>query len=70
MSPIPNPSVIFAERPVEYPIPGQHLVYRTGVSIDLDSVPLDGGVLAKTLSISLDPVLRLRMRAAFEIGKP
>ena len=31
--------------------------------IDLETVVLDGGVLIKTLELSIDPYMRIRMRA-------
>jgi hypothetical protein len=49
--------------PKEYPIPNEHLVYEPDSgTIDIDNVPLDGGVLARTIYLSLDPYLRGRMR--------
>lgn len=79
MSPIPNPRVLYAAIPEDYPVPGKTLVYEPDAeSIDLDTVPLDGGVLVKTLYLSVDPYFRGRMRdpsvksymPAFEVGKP
>ena len=46
-----------------FPEPGKTTVYRDTATIDLDSVPLDGGVLFKTLYLSIDPFLRGRMRS-------
>jgi len=43
-------------------VPGKTTVYDASQSIDLDTVPLDGGVLVKTLVLSIDPYLRGRMR--------
>lgn len=45
-----------------YPVPGQTTVYDKSQTIDLDTVLLDGGVLVKTLYLSVDPYLRFRMR--------
>ena len=45
-----------------YPIPGQTTVYDDSETIDLDNVPLNGGVLVKTLALSIDPYLRGKMR--------
>ena len=45
-----------------YPIPGRTVVYDTAQSIDLENVPLRGGILLKTLVLSIDPYLRGRMR--------
>lgn len=41
-----------------YPIPGQTTVYDTTQTIDLDTVPLNGGILAKVLLLSVDPYLK------------
>ena len=49
MSPIPNPRVILAKVPVDYPVAGEHIVLETCHTIDLDTVPLNGGYLTKTL---------------------
>lgn len=79
MAPIPNPTVIYAKIPTEYPVPGEHLIYEPSKeTIDLDTVPLNGGVLVKTLALSIDPYMRGRMRdpkipsysPAMEVGKP
>lgn len=60
-------------------LPGEHLVYEADAqTIDLENVPLDGGVLVKTLYISVDPYMRGRMRdpkipsysTTFDLGKP
>ncbi|KAJ6627985.1 hypothetical protein B0H10DRAFT_2281963 [Mycena sp. CBHHK59/15] len=59
----PNPQIVFAKRPgTGLPVPGEHLVYDGSRSIDLDSVPLNGGFLTKTLMLSPEPFLRERMR--------
>lgn len=44
-----------------YPEPGKHMKYDDSETIDLESVPLKGGILAKTLLQSSDPYLRGRM---------
>lgn len=44
-------------------MPGKTTVYDESQTIDLDSVPLNGGVLVKTLVLSIDPYLRGRMRS-------
>ncbi len=61
-----------------YPVLGQDLVYDTSQSIDLEDAPLGGGVLIKTLDLSVDPYMRQRMRPveipsylpAFPLGEP
>ena len=45
-----------------YPEPGKTTVYDESQTIDLDTVPLDGGFLVKTLVLSIDPYLRGKMR--------
>jgi len=54
-------------------------VYETDAeTIDLDDVPLNGGVLVKILYLSVDPYMRGRMRdpstpsysQLFELGQP
>lgn len=62
MAPIPNPRVIYQGIPSDYPVPGTHTAYKTDQTIDLDTVPLDGGILVKILYLSIDPYLRGKMR--------
>ncbi|KAJ7117563.1 hypothetical protein C8R44DRAFT_673936 [Mycena epipterygia] len=59
-----NPRVVFAKRPgAGIPMPGEHVVFeRDSHSIDLDTVPLRGGFLTKTLMLSPEPFMRERMR--------
>jgi len=57
-----NTRVIFAKYPVEYPIPGEHLVVEK-VPFDPDTVQLaDGEFLIKNLVLSLDPYIRGLLR--------
>lgn len=75
MTSVPNKSLIYLETPTGYPIPGQTLRSETA-SFDL-SQPLAGGLILKTLALSLDPYMRGRMRdpsiksysPGFELGK-
>ncbi|KAK0231950.1 hypothetical protein EDD85DRAFT_849396 [Armillaria nabsnona] len=61
-----------------YPEPGKTTVYDTTQTIDLENVPLNGGILIKTLVLSVDPYLRGKMRdpsiesysPPFHIGQP
>jgi NADPH-dependent curcumin reductase CurA len=46
-----------------YPEPGKTTVYDTTETIDLQTVVLKGGILIKTLELSIDPYMRSRMRA-------
>ncbi|KAF4562600.1 hypothetical protein EYR36_003994 [Pleurotus pulmonarius] len=82
MAPIKNGRHLFNEIPVVpfagYPIPGKTTIYDENQTIDLDTVPLNGGILVKALSFSIDPYMRGRMRpatvesyvSAFTIGEP
>ncbi|KAL6300893.1 NAD(P)-binding protein [Sparassis latifolia] len=78
MAPVTNGRLLFTEIPTGYPEPGKTTVYDTSQTIDLENVPLDGGVLIKTLVLSSDPYLRGRMRdakiktysVAFQLGEP
>ncbi|CAE6419808.1 unnamed protein product [Rhizoctonia solani] len=78
MAPIQNARLIFNKVPEDFPVPGETTVYETSETIDLDNVPLNGGILTKTLYLSIDPYFRGRMRdaskksyvAAFTLGKP
>ncbi|EJD37236.1 alcohol dehydrogenase [Auricularia subglabra TFB-10046 SS5] len=75
MPPVLNTRVIFKSIPQGYPVPGQTLAADHSQKIDLDNVSLAGGkILAKTLSISIDPYLRGKMngteKMSFEIGHP
>lgn len=57
-----NKSLVFANVPVGYPVPGKDLVVKES-ELDLNSVP-EGGVILKNLYVSFDPYLRGRMRDA------
>ncbi|KAG9075490.1 hypothetical protein FRC06_010065, partial [Ceratobasidium sp. 370] len=77
MAPTKNGRLIFNSIPKDYPVPGETTVYVTE-EIDLDNVPLNGGVLVKTLYVSADPYIRGRMRdpkiksysIAYTLGEP
>jgi hypothetical protein len=47
-----------------YPEPDVHTATDTSETIDVDSVPLDGGFLVKTFVLSVDPYLRGKMQDA------
>ncbi|KAF8986578.1 hypothetical protein BDQ17DRAFT_1335544 [Cyathus striatus] len=66
MTPVINARVIFNSVPEGYPEPGKTTVYDTTQTIDLDTAPLNGGVLLKILEVSIDPYLRGKMRAPIE----
>lgn len=57
-----NPRLFYAHTPSGIPVPGETTVYDPTPTVDLDNVPLDGGVLIKALVLSADPFLRARMR--------
>ncbi|KAJ7274864.1 hypothetical protein C8J57DRAFT_1434614 [Mycena rebaudengoi] len=63
MSHTRNARVIFNSIPAGYPVPGETTVYDDTQTIDLETVPLNGGFLVKTLVLSIDPFLRGRMKA-------
>lgn len=77
MAPTQNGRLIFNEIPKDFPVPGKTTVYKTE-TIDLDTVALNGGLLVKTLYLSVDPYFRGRMRdasiksytPAFTLGEP
>ncbi|QRW06794.1 ribonucleoside-diphosphate reductase subunit M1 [Ceratobasidium sp. AG-Ba] len=77
MAPINNVCAVFNEVPNGYPVVGKTIITKTE-TIDLDSVPLNGGSLVKTLYLSIDPYLRSFMRESsptksffpgYELGK-
>ncbi|THH32260.1 hypothetical protein EUX98_g1939 [Antrodiella citrinella] len=78
MAPIKNGRVLYNEFATGFPIPGKNTVYDTSQTIDLDTVPLNGGVLLKVLYLSVDPYLRFKMRdpkvekniPQFKLGEP
>ena len=49
-------------RSLGFPIPGQTTVYDESQTIDLETIPLNGGFLVKTLVLSIDPYMRSKMR--------
>lgn len=65
-----NSSVILSSRPDGFPIPGEHLIVTNDATIDLDSVALDGGLLVKTIALSVDPYYRLKMNTTYKLGEP
>ncbi|KAH7927489.1 NAD(P)-binding protein [Leucogyrophana mollusca] len=60
---ISNPRIVFNEIPNGLPN-ATTLVVDGAQTIDLDEVPLQGGILVKVLALSLDPYMRNRMRPA------
>ncbi|KAJ7105692.1 hypothetical protein C8R44DRAFT_806668 [Mycena epipterygia] len=78
MAPVTNGRVLYNSTPKDFPIPGETTVYDTSLTIDPESVPLDGGFLVKTLVLSVDPYFRGKMRSpekesyapTFTLGAP
>uniref|UniRef100_UPI0031B8B3CB Ene-reductase 1 n=1 Tax=Cyclocybe aegerita TaxID=1973307 RepID=UPI0031B8B3CB len=78
MAPVTNGRIIFNSIPTGFPVPGETTIYDTTETIDLDTAPLDGGFLLKTLELSVDPYMRGGMRAPekksysapFTLGQP
>ncbi|PPQ64885.1 hypothetical protein CVT26_002603 [Gymnopilus dilepis] len=69
MSTVTNGRVIFNSYPEGFPEPGVTIVHDKTQDIDLEAVHLNGGFLLKTLVLSVDPYMRIRMRPALE-SKP
>jgi NADPH-dependent curcumin reductase CurA len=77
MAPIKNGRVYFNEIPTGFPEPGKTVVYSDDETIDIETAPLNGGFLVKTIALSIDPYLRSKMRepdtpgyvSAFRIGE-
>ncbi|EKM57160.1 uncharacterized protein PHACADRAFT_208298 [Phanerochaete carnosa HHB-10118-sp] len=58
---VKNGALIYVAHPEKNIDPAVHTRYVEG-EIDLDKIPLNGGVLLKTLYLSSDPYIRYRMR--------
>ena len=78
MAPVRNSRLVYNAHPTTYPIPGETFNYDDSQTIELDTVPLNGGILIKVIVLSSDPYLRGRMRSpeipsympAMQIGQP
>jgi len=78
MAPVVNPRVLFNEIPEGYPQVGKTVVVDESEQIDLESVPLNGGILIRNLVLSVDPYQRGKMKkptaqhysGVYLIGKP
>ncbi|BGP04945.1 NADP-dependent oxidoreductase RED1 [Rhodotorula toruloides] len=74
---VQNASLVYARPPTGAPVPGETLIRRVD-EIDIDNVPLEGGILVQNKALSLDPYMRGRMRdpklksynEPFELNKP
>lgn len=62
-APMKNSTLVFAVQPTPHSLieDGVHVKVEDR-EIDLDNVPLNGGVLLKTLVLSSDPYIRYRFR--------
>ncbi|KAG8714650.1 hypothetical protein FRC11_007657 [Ceratobasidium sp. 423] len=77
MSSTQNSAAIFNSIPNGYPVLNETIIHGS-TTIDLDNVPLSGGILVKTIYLSIDPYMRGRMREpssesyinGFTIGRP
>ncbi|KIO30149.1 hypothetical protein M407DRAFT_69615 [Tulasnella calospora MUT 4182] len=70
MSPTPNPTIIFVSNPQGVPVPGEDLVYRQDITIDIDNEPLNGGILTKTVALGIDIWVRHRMGYEYKPNTP
>ena len=62
MALVSNPRITFNKYAVGVtPIKGEHTLYDETRTIDLENVPLNGGFLTKTLVLSAEPYMRVRM---------
>ena len=50
------------------PVPGQTTILDASQTIDPDNVPLNGGVLVKTLVLSLEPYLLAGMKPSMPVS--
>ena len=67
MPTVTNGRVIFAKHATGLIEPGITTQY-VEEQLDLDAVPLNGGVLLKTYALSSDPYIRDRLRAPNALG--
>lgn len=58
---VKNGTILYAQHPTGLIEPGVTVKY-VEQEIDLDSAPLNGGVLVKVIAMSSDPYMRYRMR--------
>ncbi|KAI9021709.1 hypothetical protein CLU79DRAFT_752878 [Phycomyces nitens] len=74
---VSNTQVIFSKIPIEFPVIGEHMTIKHD-TIDLEAPLPENHFIVKTLSLSVDPYMRGRMRAAekksyspaFDLDKP
>ncbi|KAG9047918.1 hypothetical protein FS837_001174 [Tulasnella sp. UAMH 9824] len=70
MSPTRNPTIIFVSATQGVPVPGEHLVYRQDITIDIDNEPLNGGIMTKTVALGIDRWLSMRMVYEYKPDTP
>ena len=58
---VKNGTILYAQKPTGLIEPGITVKY-VEQEIDLENVPLNGGVLVKVIAMSSDPYMRYRMR--------
>jgi NADPH-dependent curcumin reductase CurA len=59
---VTNTRAMFNRVPVGHFDPKEYIEIDTSEQIDTNTVPLNGGVLLKTLTLSIDPYQKERMR--------
>lgn len=64
----PNPRIVFVKRPIGQYKAGEHTIFDSSKSIDIENVPLNGGFLTRLIFLSPEPYLRHRMREPKESG--
>ncbi|KAG8986301.1 hypothetical protein FRB90_004096, partial [Tulasnella sp. 427] len=52
------------------PVPGENFVHRDDITIDIESAPLNGGILTKTVALGIDIWLRSRMAYEYRPDTP
>lgn len=74
---VTNHQILFNKaQPTGLPKPGE-ITTRGKAELDIDSVPLNGGVITRNIAVSLDPTMRNRMKGdigyfspPYQVGKP
>ncbi|PCH38847.1 NAD(P)-binding protein [Wolfiporia cocos MD-104 SS10] len=69
MAPIINGRLLFNQLPNGLPVPGKTTVYDASETIDLETAPLNGGILVKILVLSADIYIISRMRDSSVEGR-
>ncbi|KAH8818829.1 alcohol dehydrogenase [Flagelloscypha sp. PMI_526] len=70
MAPIKNGRLLFkSPHSGLIPVPGETAVYDETQTLDLETVPLNGGYLVKNLYVSVDPYLRSYIKTQFKVDE-